>query len=413
MIKRAIFSVIHNKQKNIILFLVYFISALLLISSYCVRSSSLASIENMQKNMGTSVLVTKNDSDPLFNLDSILFPFDIGKEIAQLPQVKQEKYYSKASAKGINISGSISIGSNITYNLNSDIFLVEGMTDVKEYEPFKQGEIKLTKGRFLTAEDDGSSYAIINESIALNNKLDIGDKFSVQSYQNEEVTIDIEIVGFFTVENSTIMQANTYNYYFTFYTPVSIAAELNNERIMNAYFDLFEFNDAKAFIDEASKISDNYAAGLTFFEQTSDYLIASGPLNSLINLCNVILLSTILMAALILCLLVVYISLSRFHEIGIWLSMGESKFKIIIQITCEIIIPMLIAITFAIIVSISLILPYVEKRFQANLGINTSSLRDSILMMYFIGLILAVLSSLIPAINILRYNPKEILDRFD
>lgn len=405
-IKRAVFSFKYNIRKNLLLFLVYLIVALLLILAYSIRSSAIASIEEMKKNIGISVVVSKKNGNFYPGEESNFFSYDIGAEIAKLPEVKDENYISIAHADGIDVKGYFMEDSY-------DTFAITGTTNTEEYWNLRPGlkeTFTLFKGRFLTPEDEGKPYAIVSESISNNNKLDIGDKFSVQSSLYKEVTVELEIIGIFSLGDLR----NTPNYilnYNNIYTTVDVATKLNKGGIMEAEYFLNHPDDLNPFMDELS--ARYYAADLVFAEQSSDLIAASSSMNNLINLCNSILFSVILIAVLVLCLLVLYLMIRRFYEIGILLSMGESKFNIIFQFALENIIPMLLAITSAAIMVKVLVLPYINQWTKANLGIDSISLGNSILLIYCVGIVLSVLSSLIPALRVLKYNPKNILDEFE
>jgi len=300
-VKRIIFSFAYHIKSNVLLILVYFIVAVLFISSYSVRSSAIASIEDMRENIGALVFVSKKDSISDIYDVSVPFSYDIGKEIANLPQVKQERYYSEINVEGIDIKGGFppifltQENQSIYINDILSLFPIKSITNTQEHWDFQQEINKLLKGRFLTSEDEDKPYAIISTEVATDNSFDIGDKFSVRSNLYKEVIIELEIVGIYSAYTSPLMISN-YNF-FNIYTPMGIAAKLNNGEIMEATFVLNHVYDVKSFIDEASEISKKYGADLTFYDQNLDFLAASRPMNSLVNLCNMILFSVILMVA--------------------------------------------------------------------------------------------------------------------
>jgi putative ABC transport system permease protein len=121
------------------------------------------------------------------------------------------------------------------------------------------------------------------------------------------------------------------------------------------------------------------------------------------------------MSAIILSLLVVYLMNDRLFEIGVLLSLGESRYKISLQMILEILMPALIAINIGALVS-SIIIPAVGKAVAAGMQIAQSLKSANIGALFLLanicGILLVVIASIIPTIAIRKYTPKQIMQAF-
>jgi len=393
-----------------LLFFVYLIVSVLLLSAYIIRPAAEQSIKQIKRSIGASVLVSLTDADFQPLNQSNFFSYDTGKDIGNLSQVKQSSYNTNSNVYGVGIEGII-----VLHEDEFGMFLVTGATNMKDHWNFKKKGYIMLEGRFLTVEDEGKPYAVISKQVAEKNGLKIGDKFKVQSYFDKNVIIELEIVGI----HSGVGPAITINFMYAcnnIYTPVDTAVKLNGEGVMEAEYKLYDPEDMGEFLEQAEQIAQPNEANLSFDEKNLEFLLASTSLNGLIKLCNAILLSTVIMAVFILSLLVIYSLIGRFNEVGVLLSMGETKVGIILQMNVEMLIPMLLAITASIfasrLVAQHLVYAFLENA-KAMQEVKVTIGNDVVMLVYAIGLFLVFISSLIPMLSILRYKPKEMFDRFE
>lgn len=408
-VKRAFLSMLHYWKWNVLLFFVYLIVSALLLSAYIIRPAAEQSIKQVKKSIGASVLVsiTDADFDPLTKEN--YFSYDTGKKIGSLSQVRQSSYITTANAYGARMEG---IKSSVKDEFGT--FLITGATDMKEHWNFQQKNYVLLEGRFLTAEDEGRPYAVISKQVEEQNGLHIGDKFKVRSYFDKNVTVELEIIGIHS-GSGPVWSPNFMSACNNIYTPVDTAVKLNGEGVMEAEYRLYDPDDMAKFLKQAGQIAQADAARLSFDEKNLEFLLASTSLNGLIKLCNAILLSTVIMAVFILSLLVIYSLIGRFYEVGVLLSMGETKAGIILQMNIEMLMPMLFAITVSIFVSRLVARQLVDtflKNVNAVQEVEVFISNKVIVLVYAIGLSLVFVSTLIPMLSILRYKPKEVFDRF-
>jgi len=425
--KRAVFSSINNKKRFLLMFVIVLIASVLLQVSYQIRLAASKSVEQIRKNIGASVTaylvgekIKSTNLDPLN--ESSYYSFDIAEEMAALPGVREAKYLCMANAVGRNISGvKIPMWEKIKEeygeqdNRSIGDFNMVGVTDLQSYWNLKRGEDHMIEGEPITAADSGMHYVILSQTVMELNDLDIGDKVYFSSYFDSNRSVELEIVGAHSGDNNSWSEesANDINY---IYTPVEIAMELNGiDGIMEAEYVLKDPVEMESFISKASSISDKYQISLKFVKNNLDFILASNALKGLIRICDAIFITVLMLAAIILSLLVIYFLNERLFEVGVLLSLGEKKYRIALQVIIEILIPAILAINIGVIIA-GYLIPIIGKAVGTTMEISQQLTSVNILYLFLVinccGILLVIISSIIPFITIKRYSPKEILQRF-
>lgn len=151
------------------------------------------------------------------------------------------------------------------------------------------------------------------------------------------------------------------------------------------------------------------------YTSDDEYLSIAEPIQILKNFGNILLIGSIALFSILIAVLLVSIVKERVYEIGILLSMGERKYKIILQLFLELLIITSISIT------LSLLSGNILGDFITNKLITVDILNDleieNIVIDYFelyktiyiSTLITIILSLIYPSYLVIKQNPKEIL----
>lgn len=378
--KRAVFSNFYHKHRFVLMFMIILITSVLLQVSYQIRLTASESVKQIRKNIGASVIVYLVDEKIyLTNLDPFnetsYYSFDIAEEMAALPEVKEAKYLSMGNAIGKNISGVKAPRFGISeeeyrrmYPDQGDFNLV-GLTDLQSYWNLRQGEDHMVEGEPITAADSGMPYIVLSQTVMEINNLNIGDTVSFSSYFDNSLSIDLEIVGTHSGDDIgwTPECANVINY---IYAPVEVAMELNGiDGIMEAEYVLNDPIEMESFLSEARSISDKYQIDLKFVENNLDFLLASTALKGLIRTCDAIFITVLVLAGIILSLLVIYFLNERLFEVGILLSLGEKRYRIVLQVVLEILMPALLAINAGVLIA-GYLIPVIGRTVESTMQIS-------------------------------------------
>ena len=345
-----------------------------------------------------------------------------------------------------------------------------------------EGVIKLSSGRMFTeAELNSLSHvALVSEEFAALNDLHLGSLFfmsdiiwkdeahAVQNYTEDfmfsQRSYKFEVVGIFEVTSKVDTGDEWTNYLVLeeianrIYVPNPVAANIQSfnleQRLLQNPNDVWNPDGELSFMDvyTFSELSDMEHFMIAAYDIMPEFYTITdlndsihfdrivSPIDSLSWLAEVVLWGALGAIVLILVLLLMIALRDRKREIGIYLALGEKKFKVIIQITLEILIVAFAATALALFIGNMLasnISEFVLHRELIAAQDGTDGVRglegwgfagradatpESIIASYdvslsveiafafFVAVVLAVIiSTIIPMFYIFSLNPKKIL----
>lgn len=482
LLKRAILSILGRPSKSIILLITIFILGNVLAGAYLISSSTVNLENNIKSRIGSIVTIRYSFDDPEGNGQNqksedanLLYSkiTSILDEAKSLDHVENVDYRTWAN---LNFFDTLDINTSeycdataIGEKCHSVTYGGAGSSDFYE---LKNKSIILKEGRTFSAEEinDGASVIMIPDTL---NAFKVGDKITYQAlaaqiyYGDEGKTYteefertakDLEVIGIFE-KKDIIEKHNALTKSINLKSHVFMPSQLiNNVRLdlEKSYFlekpdsihDLYIYTgiigldrvglyvDSVDSIDSVSNelkqiISQKgLSSELTVESSLSDFAKIMGPVYNLNSLGNIILYSSIVASVIIIGLLVLLSLRERKHELGVFMALGETGYKVVGQVLIEVLLIALISISgsmfsghkIAQIMSDQMVqLQNVsDKELGTYLGsefsqqdvideykvvISTTDARD----IYLITLFSVALSTIIPTIYIIRLNPKKIL----
>lgn len=330
-----------------------------------------------------------------------------------------------------------------------------------EPKVFTDENAELVSGRYASTEEinSGSNVILIEENIAQLNSLRLGDTLTLSTsiLEYQDVDIDYEIIGIYRSleEINTRIAAKGGNsllpqnrFYIPFNALQSIGmekSEIDNILITSNVISLKDPLYIDAFKQEArGKIELKYGR---LDANDALYSRLMGPIESLGYISKILVVIIAVAGALIIGLITALTVNERQEEIGILLAVGESKLKIVSQFVLEVTLMALIAFTLSSftgsylgenISDAVLGSELLQKQDSANTGkvykgkaYNAKGYSDKqknvqdiikneatvdislnvtvLFQLLSLGLLLSVLSTVIPSLYVMRFNPKQIL----
>jgi len=266
----------------------------------------------------------------------------------------------------------------------------------------QSGLISLTSGRFMTEVEleTGANVTIISRLFADANNLDIGSTVTLENslFDDEKIMdyatpidgwvlgfryihmdefiitnqpVELEVVGIFDVERDFLYQDNRARtimmttlvgrLYNTIYIPRQLQMELTNylmyydpdlvvqatedqPLVLESVFLLHDPRDAEKFAQAAYEILPEY---WYIYDASDRFAPFISSMDNMLWISNLIFYGALIATVVILGLTFTLLLHERRREIGIYLSLGESKAKIISQLLIEVLVVSAIAITFA------------------------------------------------------------------
>ena len=488
MLKRAKISVTRRNSKTIIFFLFLFIVANLVLSSISIKNATEESMKMARISLGSEVILQtdmekirdefmnnkdneqstdENKKDDMKNMhnamdESTATINDVNK-LKEISYVTDVKCYFNVNAteKSFSLYESSKDDNNndrpgFDKKMNSGL-QVKAINTFKLEDNYVNGTIKLTNGEAFDETKDDT--VIISYELATENNLKVGDKITITSSDDKDV--ELEIIGIY--QNSETDKFN--NNYNLIYVNTNTGAKLlteeeyndGNYKVSKAVFYLDDQENADKFKEEANKLVTDFSdRNLTLDIDNESYEQMISSIEGVAKFSNTVLVIVVIASIVVISLMVINSLKDRNYEIGVLLSLGEKRKKIIGQFIIELVI----IATFAFIASIgsSLLVSQkladillenqttvtekmntsvsgnrgngavmnrnMNKREDMSIGkmtgLGTSKTIDSIdvsvtlkdiALLFVIGYGIILVSMIVPSIKILHSDPKDILSR--
>ncbi len=230
-------------------------------------------------------------------------------------------------------------------------FTITGVSSSAGYSSFSDGTATLEDGEALTADDAGTNNVLIEETLAESNDLSVGDTFKLTDSDGEnEVTVTVKGI-YSTTESASgiaaqVSMLNPVNTIYSYYTLANtLSGNTDEDTVDSAIYTLSEPSKVTAFTKAAEKVIDTDTYDLTTNDQLYQSMIT--PLENVSSFAKNIVILVAVAGIIILTLIVMLMIRERRYEIGVLLSMGESRAKMIFQFFTEMFVTMLIALVIA------------------------------------------------------------------
>ena len=471
--KRAFLSLIRRKGKSLILLIIIFILSNVMAGSIAIGQASRNVEKTMKQQLGANASVEmdweemQDWTEEQWNSVQYVTP-DMADKIGALSYVK---YYDYNSEAYIN-STSLKMYDPNMMDQEYNYFPLRGV----QYAPvldIANGNATLVEGRVFTEEDIATAnyVVLISDKLAEQNNIFVGDIIMLNNEFQiwKEGTIDpekivrdiaLEVIGIFSPKVNTNQEENggwiDYTPFNRMYVPNGVVNAENRwmtEQYMIAYPDsgitpdqlervyinpVFVLNnpeDVESFRTEAMTYLPDYYKVIV---SSDAYDSVAGPIKFIGSLSDTILYVAIGATILILSLVVILFLRDRKHELGIYLSLGESKNKVMAQILIEVVAIAVLGITLSLFTGNSIAEATSQSMMDLRAGIEGNgsdypmqrsyiynpggiteedvmeaySIQfswDYVLILYGVGVGTVLLSSIAPMIYILRLKPKKIM----
>lgn len=354
MFKNAILSIKKNKGRTVLLFLLMVLIANLVIAGLSIHSASIKSMQQVRESLGNDVTLSVNMQNMMQNRQKgeaiqSAMPAITTKMADQLKSLKYVQSYNYTVEAGADSETLTAVevqddrmpkrGMEEETGTTAD-FKVSGNTSMAKLSAFSDEQYTLSAGRLLKESDTGTDHAVISAALAEDNDLSVGDTISI-SVDGEEQKL--EIVGIFEVasaEGMGQMGMNRESPYNTIYVDYETAQKLSGSdtELTSATFYLDDPKHVDAFKELAEKKTTIDFDKFTLNANDQLYQRNVQTLENVESFATIFLFVVILAGSIILCLILILTIRGRFYEIGIFLSMGQSKMKIIGQQFFEIVV---------------------------------------------------------------------------
>lgn len=423
MVKNALRYVTRKKNRTIIVFIILTIVLSCLYSSLSVLKSSGKMEESLYKTSNSSLALTRKDNG---NFEANQFK-DIGK-IKEIDEVVYQ-YFGLAKPNGAKVvEGEQKVQREDLPSEFKNILAVEGATSTKRNVLFSSGVFTIKKGRHIEKSD--VNKVLVHEEFAKKNNLKLHDKIGLEFVELGKTEANkeeqFEIVGIFSGKKQEM------------YTGMSSDFSENNifvdyegaQKAIGKSGDSKIVNKISLFSETADKMKTAMDKIKAIDAPWEDYILEKDSnafeeaLESVTGIKHIIKIMTyaiMIGGVVVLSLILILWLRERIYEIGILLSIGVSKAKIVGQFILELLFISIPATVFSLLFG-NIMLSQIIGGFINSEGagavtdsmLKSGNFTESLITFsqsYGILLSIIILSVLIASLMILIKKPKEILSK--
>ncbi|MGL4656003.1 MAG: ABC transporter permease [Sarcina sp.] len=463
-VKRAFLSSKSRWGKTSILLAVMLTVCVVILASFGIKSAAEKSSVLARQKLGADVTLTMDvqkmrenmmngsSSGQSRKITEMPITLDYLEELKDLEHVES---YLLSTVTTVNSDMVLAIGADETED-SSEMrgpvrgnFNLIGVNSMENSIEAMNGDIEILEGRGIRTEDTGN-VVVIEETLATDNNLKVGDKFVVESPTDAANTVELEVVGIYRNSGEFSLDAfmnvsnSPYNKMFVPYNLVSgMKGEDYNNSVDKMVFYLDDPVNVDSFIAAAEKTSVDLDTFM-FDADTLAYETMMGPIENVASFSSTALIVVTIFGAVILALIIMLSIKDRTNEIGILLSLGESKSKIIGQFLVEVVLVLVMSLSISGIIggSVSNMMgsQLLNNEVQVTSEVETSSMggpgmgrnpmtsgntqdaeaidelnveitADEFTKMGLLASLVAIIATIIPAGFIMRLHPKTILSK--
>lgn len=421
--KNAIAYITRKKNRTFIIFVILTIVLSCLYSCLSIIKSSNSLEQSLYEASNSSLSITKKDGG-YFNIHQF-------KEIEKIKEVKEKNFQYNGLAKPIKariVDGEQKIERENLPDEFKNVLSLEATNKTKRNILFNSGVFTIKEGRHI--EEDDKNTILVHEDFAKLNNLSLNDEISLEllemEYNKQTKECKFKIIGIFSgkkQEKYTGLSSDfSENTVFVDYTTSQEALNRSEDNQVVNKILIFSnrpettnlvLNKIKELKIDWSKYSiekDNNA-----FEESLESV------NGIKHIIKIMTYSIMLGGVVVLSLILILWLRERIYEIGILLSIGISKIKIMIQFIIELIFISIPSVVSSLLLG-NLLLRQIIYGFinSDNSEIVSNSLfnennmilsLETLLQSYLILTIIIILSVIVASSMILIKKPKEILSK--
>lgn len=474
-LKRAWLSVTRRKGKSLLLFVIIFVLGNVIAGAVSIQQATQNVEQTIKLQMGATATLQadyENLKESQYEEVGTLTK-DIVTKVGELPYVKYYDYVLMASFGSETLKpytpDELS-DMQVPQEANYYAFRLRG-TQSSKLLPLEEGHISLSSGRTFTDDEvkSGKNVVLISKELAESNQLSVGDTAHftsfVMNYETNEVAEKIdypmEVIGIYQTkpksgekeENKQSFEAYQDQQLLNqVYLPNKVVETVRLAEAETMAVDIPEDElKASASIGEPLYVLKNPEDLEKFKQEAQAYLPKhyvvkatsdafdriAAPVKSMSKLAGYVLVVAVLATVVIITLVVLLFLRDRKHELGIYLSLGEAKRKVVLQTLAEVLMIAMVAVSLSVFsgnlmakgVS-STLLQHQINNHQDNGGtvfygideLNTNTTLDDVVeqyqvsltpsyiaVMYGIGLGTVLVATIVPMTYIVRLNPKRIM----
>ncbi|ASN59232.1 ABC transporter permease [Latilactobacillus curvatus] len=378
-IKRAWQNVIFKKGRSFLLIIVMTVIMIFIMAGLLIRNAAITTVNNTKQQVGASVTLSANrdqafkkmrasassDAPSTATRPKLTMPSVKLKDVTAISKLSGLANYNVSVTTSANASSIEAIttsssssnsggmmgggpGGNAESSTSTGDLQITGVLNTATLSDFKDNTSKITKGRALNSSDKNTNNVVIESELAKENSLKVGDTIKIKATTTGKKAYTLNVVGIYKTSQSSAgmgpQQTDPANVIYTAYT---LANQIKGQsgKVDSATFTLSDPTKKNSFVKAAKKIINTKKFTVTADDSTYQSLKQS--MQKMASFANKIVWLVAIAGTVILALIIILMVRERRYEMGVLLSLGEKRVKIVGQLLVEMFMLLLVSLALA------------------------------------------------------------------
>ncbi|MFI1393208.1 ABC transporter permease [Streptomyces griseoaurantiacus] len=349
-VKRAGLSLWARKGRTLITLATFLVISVMVLAGVLISGATAQAEQDAKRSVGAEVNLTM-DMDQLVGGGGMQAPRIDAATVDRLGALPQVQKYTYSMWDRVILKGKyMLVGGGPVDPMGPGGTVGAGVLDTSLLPDFRSGKFTLLSGEHLTAADKDGKQLLIEERLAKQNGLKVGDKITLTG-NDEKTTADFTVAGIYrdprpTTEPDPQYEINPAN---MLYVAVGGLSSLGSDgngplQVGKATFLLKDADVQAAFKDEAKRVAGSALDGFKLDANDKAIQQMTGPLKSIRSTATLAMWLMGTAGAAVLALLVNLAVKQRRTEYGVLLALGEKKSNLIAQQALETVLVAAVAI---------------------------------------------------------------------
>jgi len=364
-----------KKGRSVLLILVSSAILMFVLAGLLIRSAAVKATSQAKADVGATVTLSANRQAAFKKMQSrttsskssrpkmTLTPVKLS-DAAKVAQLSNISSYNVTSSTSVNassydtVSTSTGMGSStgggpggMKSSTSTGDTQIDGVTATSLTTAFSNKQSKITKGCGITAADKNTNNVVIEKDLASQNNLTVGDTLTVKEATGDKDKVKLKVVGIYKASSTSSsttspMSTDPAN---TMYTSYTLANTFKGSKYAGTA-DSVTFN-----VSNPAKVSSVKTAGKKLINTSkyslstddASYQTVKASMDNVEGFANKIVWLVAIAGTIILALIIILMIRERRFEIGVLLSLGEARWKIIAQFFTEMLMVIVVAVAIA------------------------------------------------------------------
>lgn len=401
-LKRSFDAVIYYKRNTLLNSLIAFLLFSLVLGAGMITRAAQSTLKAFQLSMEAVLQAIQTDAQ---------IGEDAGLSLSECRQLEQETWVKSANYVRPDLGSLQDVSPVCTGAVETGDpgFFLFGTCTTEEMSRFEKGDCFLTEGEHLERSD--RDCILLHTLLAKQNGLTVGSEVTVQG---SDKSVRLTVRGLYDSKDTVItddpLQTEANRVYITLDSLMEVSGGGN---VREAYFTIQDPTRLDGLEERLRAVSTN-PDKLELTRDDARYRQVAAPMEQMISIGQGVQWAAVAVSALTILLLTVLFLSRRGREMGVLISMGETKGKIFLQMELEMLITFLTGALLAILFAWLLLPALLAERLGSFFDLGLVGLAPAqILPVPGLCILLDLVSGSIVMIKLIRFMPRDILTEMD